>query len=91
MWNYEWGLERYDENEVIIHKKESVDAMALRGFFLERFVDASEYLCDFHSEWVALLIHIRSDTRRIVQNIQPKHTLIGLFVSNCHFVTKVGT
>jgi hypothetical protein len=91
MWNYEWGLEICDENEVIIRKEESVDAMALRGFFLERFVDASEYLREFHSEWVALLIHIRSDTRRIVQNIQPKHTLVGLFVSNCHFVTKVGT
>ena len=75
----------------MIHKEESVDAMALGGFFLERFVDASEYLREFHTEWVALLIHIRSYTGRIVQNIQPEHTLIGLFVGNCHFVTKVST
>jgi hypothetical protein len=89
--NYEWVLERYDENDVIIHKEESVDAMALRGFFLERFVDAAEYFRAFQSEWVALLIHIRSYTGRIVQDIQPKHTLIGLFVGNCHVVTNVGT
>ena len=63
---------------------------ALRGIFLQCFVDAAEYLGEFHTEWVALLIHIRSKTRRIVQHIQPKHTLIGLFVGNCHFVTKVG-
>ena len=76
---------------MIIHTEEPVDDMALRSFFLECFVDASEYLREFHTEWVALLIHIRSYSARIMQYIQPKHTLIGLFVGNCHFVTKVGT
>ncbi len=75
----------------MIRKAECIDAMALRGFFLERFVDASEYLREFHTEWVTLLIHNWMFTRRIMQNIEPKHTLIGLFVGNCHVVTNVGT